>query len=75
MLHINLRSYLSHIAKVTAVLRGMVDKPSLVIMNGTFFSKAAEHVELEDYQVLSGRDRESQWGGGVLVFVFDEYAL
>ena len=74
MLHINLRGYVSHIAEVTAVLRGMVDKPFLVTLNETFLSKAIEHVELEGYQVLVRRDRVGQWGGGVLVFVLNEYA-
>ena len=61
MLHINLRGYVSHIAEVTAVLRGMVDKPFLVTLNETFLSKAIEHVELEGYQVLVRRDRVGQW--------------
>ena len=74
MLHINLRGYLLHIAEVTAMLRGMVDKPFLVTMNETCLTKAIEHVELEGYQVLIRRDREGQWGGGVLVFLLDEYA-
>ena len=51
----------------------MVDKPFIVIMDETFLSKAIEHVELESYQVLTRRDREGQWGGGVLVFVLDEH--
>ena len=33
MLHINLHGYLSHNAKVTSMLRGMVDKPFSVTMN------------------------------------------
>ena len=74
MLLLNLRSYLSHIAETTAVLRGMDEKHFFVALNETFLSKAIEHVELECYQVLARRDREGQWGGGVLVFVLDEYA-
>ena len=74
MLHINLRGYVSHIAEVTALLRGMVNKQFLVTLNETFLTKAIENVQLEGYQVLVRRDRESQWGGGVLVFVLDEYA-
>ena len=46
----------------------------LVTMNETFLSKAIEKVDLEGYQLLVRRDREGQWGGGVLVFVLDEYA-
>ena len=74
MLHINLRGYLSHIAETTALLRSMDEKPFLVALNETFLTKAIEHVELEGHQVLARRDREGQWGGGVLVFIFDEYA-
>ena len=33
-----------------------------------------EKVDLAGYQLLVRRNRESQWGGGVLVFVLDEYA-
>ena len=74
MLHLNLRGYLSHIAETTAILRGMEQKPFLVTLNETFLNKAIEHVELEGYQLLARRDREGQWGGGVLVFVLDKYA-
>lgn len=74
MLLLNLRSYLSHIAETTALLRGMDEKPFLVSLNETFLNKAIEHVELEGYQVLARRDPEGQWGGGALVFVLDEYA-
>ena len=74
MLHLNLRGYISHIAEVTALLREMRRKPLIVTLNETFLSKAIENVELEGYQVLARRNRECQWGGGVLVFVMDEYA-
>ena len=74
MLHLNMRGYLSHIAEVTALLRRLVDKPFLVTLNETFLTKAVENVELEGYQVLARRDRVGQWGGGVLVFVLDEFA-
>ena len=69
MLHLNLRGYLSHIAETTALLRGMKENLFLVTLNETFLSKAIEHVELEGYQLLARRDRDGQWGGGVLVFV------
>ena len=49
-------------------------KPIIVSLNETFLTKAIENVELEGYQVFARRDREGQWGGGVLVFVLDEYA-
>ena len=71
MLHLNMRGYLSHIAETTALLRSMDQKPFIVSMNETFLNKFTEHVELEGYQVPGRRDREGQWGGGVLVFVFD----
>ena len=74
MLHLNLRGYLSHIAEVTALIRGMSAKLFLVTLNETFLTKAVEDVALEGYQVLARRDRAGQWGGGVLVFVLDEYA-
>ena len=74
MLHFHMRGYLSHIAETTALLRGMKEKPVLVTLNETFLSNAIEKVELEGYQLLARRDREGQWGGGVLVFVLDEYA-
>ena len=74
MLHINLRGYVSHIAEVTALLRGIVNKPFLVTLNEMFLTKAIENVQLESYQVLVRRDREGQWGSGVLVFVNSETA-
>ena len=74
MLHINLRGYVTHIAEVTALIRGIVNKPFLVTLNETFLTNALENVQLEGYKVLVRRDREGQWGGGVLVFVLDEYA-
>ena len=74
MLHVNVRGYFSHIAETTALLRGTKEQPFRVTLNETFLSKAIEHVELEGYQLLARRDREGQWGGGVLVFVLDEYA-
>ena len=73
MFHLNLRGYLSHIAEVTALLRGFAEKPMLVSLNETFLTRAAEHVELEGYGLLARRDRGNQWGGGVLVFVLTEY--
>ena len=66
--------YLSHIAETIALLRGKDAKPFIVPLNETFLSKAIEHVELEGYQVLANRTREGQWGGGILIFVNDEYA-
>jgi hypothetical protein len=73
MLHLNLRGFVSHIAEVTAVIRDMPAKPFLVCLNETFLTKAVEEVKLEGYQVLARRDREGQWGGGVLMFVMDAY--
>ena len=73
MLHLNMRGYLSHIAEVTALIRDLPAKPFLASLNETFLSKAVEQVKLEGYQVLARRDREGRWGGGVLVFVLDEY--
>ena len=66
MLLLNLRSYLSHIAEPIALLRNIDEKPFLVALNEAFLNKAIKHVELESYQVLARRDREGQWGGGVL---------
>ena len=51
----------------------MDQEPFIVSMNATFLNQGIEHVELEGHQVLVRRDREGQWGGGVLVFVLDEY--
>ena len=65
---------MSHIAETIALLRGMEEKPFPVSLNEKFLSKAIEHVELEGYQLLARRDRAGQWGGGVMVFVLDEYA-
>ena len=73
MLHLNMRGYVSHIAEVTALIRDLPAKPFLVSLNETFLSEAIEQVKLEGYQVLARRDRKERWGGGVLVFVLDEY--
>ena len=73
MLHLNMRGYVSHIAEVTALIRDLPAKPFLVSLNETFLSEAIEQVKLEGYQVLARRDRKERWGGGVFVFVLDEY--
>ena len=73
MLLLNLRGFLSHIAEVTGVIREMPARPFLVCLNKTFLPTAVENVKLEGYQVLARRDREGQWGGGVVMFVVDAY--
>ena len=42
MLHLNLRSYISHIAETTALLRAIKEKPLRVCLNETFLHKAVE---------------------------------
>ena len=74
MLHLNMRGYISHIAEVAAMIRLMHQKPIIVCLNETFLTRVVEEVELEGYQVLVRRDRIDQWGGGVLVFVLQEFA-
>ena len=74
LLHLNLKGYLSHINETTALLHEMEAKPFIASLNEPFLTKAIKNVELEWYQVLARRDREGHWGGGVLVFVLDEYA-
>ena len=73
MLHINMHGYFCHIPEIPTSLRGMNEKFLIFALNETFFTKAIENVQLEDDPVLARRDREGQWGGGVLVFVLDQY--
>ena len=73
MLRLNLRGYLSHIAKVIALSRDLPAKFFLLSLSETFLTKAVEQVNFEGYQALAWRDREEKWGGGVLVFVMYEY--
>ena len=73
MLQVNMRGYISHIAEIAAMIRLMACKPFIVSLNETFLTRAIEHVELEGYTVLCRHDRSDQWGGGVLVFVLDEF--
>ena len=72
VLHLNLRGYLTHIAEVTALLRSLPCKPTLVTLNETFLTKAIPDIKLEGYTLLARRDRGDQWGGGVAVFVIAE---
>ena len=69
VLHLNIRGYVSHIAEVTALLRTMPSKPSLVVLNETFLTRVIEDIQLEGYALLARRDRRDQWGGGVAVFI------
>ena len=59
-------------SKISLTLKGINENPFLVGLHETFLTKAIENVHLENYQVLARRDREGQWGGGVLVFVLDQ---
>jgi hypothetical protein len=52
MFHLNLRGYVSHIAELTALLGDMGSRLSLVSLNGSFLTKAIEHVELEGCEVF-----------------------
>ena len=65
--------FVTHIIETIATLRKMKVQLIIVSLNETFLTKAIENVELEGYQVLARRNRKSKWGGGVLVFVLEEY--
>ena len=69
VMHVNIRGFLTHIAETTAMIRNLPKKPSLVVLNETFLTKAVEDVQIEGYVLLARRDRGEQWGGGVAVFV------
>ena len=62
MVHLELRNYFSHIAEVSAAMRGTIMKSFLVSLHETCLSKAIEHVQLDGYQVFARRDREGQSG-------------
>ena len=54
MLHLNMRSYLSHIAETTALLRSIDQKPFIVPMNETFLNKGpAEPFLLATMEMLN----------------------
>ena len=73
MLRLILHGHLSLIAEVV----GLICQRNLFLVNSneTFLSNAVEQVKLEENQVLARRNRKGQWGGGLLVFVVDEYFL
>ena len=67
MLHLNVRGYLSHIAEVNALVRGMSKKLFLVTLNESFLNKAIEHasekfaIQVKEFTVL-GVPHDSLFG-------------
>ena len=51
----------------------MVAKPLVVSVNETFLTKAIQTITLEGYSLVERRDRQDRWGGGVAVFILQQY--
>ena len=73
MLHCNIRGWVSNSAQLTACIRLMVAKPLVVSVNETFLTKAIQTSTLEVYSLVERRDRQDRWGGGVAVFILEQY--
>lgn len=70
----NIRGFITHAAEVAAMIRCTSPKPTFVALNETFLPQIIASAELEDYVQVIRRDREEQWGGGILLFAHKDYA-
>ena len=66
ILHLNIRGFLKKCAELTARLRSMKVKPTMVCLNETFLNKSVQEVTLEGNTLVGRRDRQDgrKCGGG-----------
>jgi hypothetical protein len=75
ILHVNIQGLLSGLTELTARIRLIKIKPTLVCLNETFLDKSVQSVALEGYRVISRRDRDDgRKCGGVLLYALDAFA-
>ena len=72
VLHINIRSFVSHAAELNALIQLRKSPPAIVSVNETWLDRSTQQVELEGYELVARRDRQEGQDdrkcGGVMVF-------
>ena len=65
ILHLNIRGYLSHRSELQLQLKLMTEQPTIIIMNEIFLDNSTPSIDLDEYVLISRRDRQdgSGWGG------------
>ena len=75
ILHSNVRGFISRVAELSARLRLMVSKPSVLCLTETWADKGLPSMRIEGYTLISRRDRaDGRLGGGVAVFALERLA-
>ena len=74
-LHSNVRGFISRVAELSARLRLMESKPSVLWLTETWADKGLPSLRIEGYTLISRRDRDDgRLGGGVAVFALEKLA-
>jgi hypothetical protein len=74
VLHVNCRGWRYNEPALSAQISLMHQRPSLVCVNETWLDDSVAFVLLAGYRLVSRRDRrDGRSGGGVAVFVAEEY--
>ena len=75
ILHSNVRGFISRVAELSARLRLMESKPSVLCLTETWADKGLPSLRIEGYTLISGRDRDDgRLGGGVAVLALEKLA-
>ena len=75
VLHSNVRGFISRVAELSARLRLMKSKPSVLCLTETLADKGFPTVRIEGYKLISRHDRaDGRQGGGVVVFALENLA-
>ena len=75
ILHYNVRGFISRVAELSARLRLMESKPSVLCLTETWADKGLPSLRIEGYTLISRRDRDDgRLGGGVAVFALEKLA-
>ena len=75
ILHSDVRGFISRVAELSARLRLMVSKPSVLCLTETRADKGLPSMRTEGYTLISRRDRDDgRLGGGVGVFALEKLA-
>ena len=75
ILHSNVRAFISRVAELSARLRLMESKPSVLCLTETWADKGLPSLRIEGYTLISRRDRDDgRLGGGVAVFSLEKLA-
>ena len=75
ILHSKVRGFISRVAELSARLRLMKSKPSVLFLIETWADKGLRTMRIEGYTLISRYDRaDGRQGGGVAVFALDKLA-